>query len=200
MSITNFCLWAHEQFNASRKLDAIAPLALRVYLFFPFWMAGTNKWANFEDTASWFGNADWGLGLPAPVLLAFLATWTEILGAIFLLLGFATRYITVPLMITMLVAMYTAHLDNGWYAIANSAADAGVAERISAARSILQEHGNYSWLTEKGKFVILNNGIEFGMTYLIMLLSLFFTGAGKIVSVDYWIEGFYKRKSALAEQ
>jgi putative oxidoreductase len=38
----------------------------------------------------------------------------------------------------------------------------------------------------------LNNGIEFGVTYLIMLLSLFFTGAGKFVSLDYWISKYYK--------
>jgi uncharacterized membrane protein YphA (DoxX/SURF4 family) len=195
MSIKSLGSWAHEQLNITRKVDAIAPLALRLYLFFPFWMAGTNKWAHFEDTASWFGNADWGLGLPAPMLLAFLATWTEILGAIFLLLGFATRYIAVPLMITMVVAIFTVHWGNGWSAIADGAVDAGVAERVGAARSILQEHGNYTWLTEKGNFVILNNGIEFGVTYLIMLLSLFFTGAGKVVSLDYWIAKYFRNKN-----
>lgn len=194
MSVSKVGLWAHEQFNMTQKLDAIAPLALRLYLFFPFWMAGTNKWAHFEDTASWFGNADWGLGLPAPMLLAFLATWAEILGAIFLLLGFATRYIAVPLMITMIVAIFTVHWGNGWSAIADSAADAGVAERSAAARIILQEHGNYAWLTAKGNFVILNNGIEFGVTYFVMLLSLFFTGAGKVVSLDYWIAKYFKRE------
>jgi uncharacterized membrane protein YphA (DoxX/SURF4 family) len=133
------------------------------------------------------------------MLLAFLATWTEILGAVFLLLGFATRYIAIPLMITMLVAIFTVHWGNGWSAIADSAADAGVAERAGAARSILQEHGNYAWLTAKGNFVILNNGIEFGVTYLIMLLSLFFTGAGKVISLDYWIAQFFNRKSVASE-
>jgi putative oxidoreductase len=196
MSVTNHGSWAHEQFNMTRKLDALAPLALRLYLFFPFWMAGTNKWAHFGDTAAWFGNADWGLGLPAPMLLAFLATWTEILGAIFLLLGFATRYIAVPLMITMLVAIFTVHWGNGWSAIADGAADGGIAERTAAARTILQEHGNYAWLTAKGNFVILNNGIEFGVTYLVMLLSLFFTGAGRVVSLDYWIAKFFARNKS----
>jgi len=193
MSVTTLANWAHDQFNITRKIDGIAPLALRLYLFVPFWMAGTNKWAGFENTVAWFGNADWGLGLPAPMLLAFLATWTEILGAVFLLLGFATRYIAVPLMITMIVAIFSVHWPNGWAAIADSAADPGVAERITAAKGILQEHGNYNWLTEKGNFVILNNGIEFGVTYLIMLLSLFFTGAGKVVSLDYWIAKRFRK-------
>ncbi len=194
MSVTTLANWAHDQLNITRKIDAIAPLALRLYLFIPFWMAGTNKWAGFDNTVAWFGNADWGLGLPAPMLLAFLATWTEILGAVFLLLGFATRYVAVPLMITMIVAIFSVHWPNGWAAIADSAADPGVAERIAAAKGILQEHGNYNWLTEKGNFVILNNGIEFGVTYLIMLLSLFFTGAGKVVSLDYWIAKYFRKE------
>jgi putative oxidoreductase len=194
MSMVTLANWAHDQLNITRKVDAIAPLAIRLYLFLPFWMAGTTKWAHFEDTANWFGNADWGLGLPAPILLAFLATWTEILGAVFLLLGFATRYIAIPLMITMLVAIFSVHWPNGWAAIADSAADAGVADRVAAAKDILKEHGDYNWLTEKGNFVILNNGIEFGVTYFIMLLTLFFTGAGKVISLDYWIAKYFRKE------
>lgn len=190
LKVTN---WVHDQLNHTRKLDALAPLAIRLYLFVPFWIGGMNKFNGFENIVSWFEH---GLGLPFPFLMAFLATATELVGALFLLVGFATRYITVPLMVVMLVAIFTVHWPQGWYAIADGAADPGVADRVAAARSILQEHGNYSWLTEKGNFVILNNGIEFGMTYFIMLLSLFFTGAGRVVSVDYWIEkNFRKQKS-----
>ncbi|HHE31716.1 MAG TPA: hypothetical protein ENL07_03575, partial [Chlorobaculum parvum] len=60
-------------------------------------------------------------------------------------------------------------------------------ERLERAMAILQEHGNYEWLTSSGEFVILNNGIEFAATYFIMLLVLFFYGAGRSVSLDYWI-------------
>lgn len=42
-------------------------------------------------------------------------------------------------------------------------------------------------LYEKGKPVILNNGIEFSAIYFVMLLSLFFTGGGRFVSLDYWL-------------
>ena len=52
------------------------------------------------------------------------------------------------------------------------------------ARTLLQRHGNYDWLTETGSITILKNGIEFAATYFIILLSLFFTGAGTF-SVDY---------------
>ena len=60
-------------------------------------------------------------------------------------------------------------------------------ERLAKAKDILREHGNYGWLTGRGSVVVLNNGIEFAITYFVMLLSLFFTGAGRYVSVDYWI-------------
>lgn len=192
MKPLNIAHWAEDQLDTLKAIDFLAPLALRVYLFFPFWMAGTTKLASFDSTVAWFGNSEWGLGLPMPELMAFLATWTEIIGAIFLLIGFATRYISIPLIITMLVAAFAVHWDNGWYAIAQSDADPEVAERLSRAKDILRENGNYAWLTAKGNFVVLNNGIEFAMTYLIMLLVLFFNGAGKYLSVDYWIKSQFR--------
>jgi uncharacterized membrane protein YphA (DoxX/SURF4 family) len=71
-----------------------------------------------ESTIAWFGNPDWGLGLPWPALLAWLATLTEAVGAILLLIGFGVRWISIPLMVTMLVAGLTVHWQNGWLAIA----------------------------------------------------------------------------------
>jgi uncharacterized membrane protein YphA (DoxX/SURF4 family) len=153
-----------------------------------------HKVSGFENTVAWFGNADWGLGLPFPTLLAGLATGTEVLGAIFLLFGFAVRWISIPLLITMLVAAITVHLPNGWLAVAEGTGGfanertIAAAERLDAAKSILQEHGNYQWLTEQGNFVILNNGIEFASTYAIMLLALIFIGGGRYISVDYWLK------------
>ena len=179
--------------DKTRAVDFLGPLALRLYLVPIFWMAGTKKFASFEDTVAWFGNPDWGLGLPFPALMAFLATSTEILGAIFLLFGFAVRWISIPLMFTMIVAMVTVHWQNGWLAIAEGSGifaterTIGAIERLDRAREILREYGNYDWLTQNGNFVVLNNGIEFAATYLIMLLVLFFIGGGKYVSIDYWI-------------
>lgn len=179
--------------DRTRQIDFIAPLLLRLYLVPVFWMAGTQKYNSFSDTAEWFGNADWGLGLPFPTLMAFLATSTEIVGAIMLLLGFGVRWISVPLMITMVVAALTSHLANGWLAIS---AGSGIfatersieaVERLDKAKALVEQHGNYEWITEHGSLVMLNNGIEFAATYFIMLLTLFFVGSGKYTSVDYWI-------------
>ena len=96
-------------------------------------------------------------------------------------------------MITMIVAAVTVHLQNGWLAIAEASGPfatertIGAIDRLDRAKDILKEHGNYSWLTENGSFVILNNGIEFAATYFIMLLVIFFYGPGK-ASLDYFIE------------
>lgn len=188
--INRFQDWLELTFS----VDFIAPLLIRAYLAPVFYMAGMNKYNGFEDTVNWFGNPDWGLGLPMPWLMAFLATATELVGAFLLVIGFATRWISIPLMFTMLVAMFTAHWHNGWLAISTGSGifaterTIGAIERLDRAKGILREHGNYSWLTENGSFVVLNNGIEFAATYFVMLLALFFLGAGRYVSVDYWIK------------
>jgi uncharacterized membrane protein YphA (DoxX/SURF4 family) len=207
ISILNFF---QHLLDKTRTLDFLAPLALRIYLVPVFWMAGTKKMNNAgldclsdikgpcdftprQDIIDWFGNVEWGLGLPFPEILAYLASYTEYFGAILLLIGLAVRWVSIPLMVTMVVAMISVHLQNGWLAIAEGTGvfttirTEGAIERLDAAREILKEHGNYSWLTENGSFVVLNNGIEFAATYFIMLLALFFIGAGRYVSLDYWI-------------
>ena len=89
-------------------------------------------------------------------------------------------------MVTMLVAIFSVHWEFGWAAIADSGSQE-VAVRLGTAKDILQEHGNYSWITERGNLVILNNGVEFAVTYLVMLLALLFTGGGRYVSLDYYL-------------
>ena len=179
--------------DATRVFDFLGPLALRLYLVPIFWMAGTKKLADMDSIIEWFGNPDWGLGLPFPEVMAWLATLTEAGGAILLLVGFAVRWISIPLMITMVVAAVTVHWQNGWLAIAEGTGPfatertVGAVERLDKAKEILQTHGNYDWLTQNGNFVVLNNGIEFPATYMIMLLVLFFIGSGKYVSIDHWI-------------
>lgn len=175
--------------NSTRKLDFLGPLALRLYLVPVFWVAGSNKLAGIDGVIAWFGD---GLGLPFPAIMAWLATGAEILGAIALLLGLAMRWFCIPLMTTMLVAAFQVHLKNGWQAIADPQspfppADIdGAMQRLDKARELLREHGHYDWLTETGNFVISNNGVEWAITYFVMLLALFFVGAGKL-SLDHLV-------------
>ena len=184
MSVCKLMTGPQTMIDKTKKLDFLAPLALRLYLAPVFWMAATSKWDPFDSESSLDGTIQWfegSLGLPFPELMAYSAWGAEYFGAIFLVLGLAVRWISIPLMVTMVVAAITVHWGNGWLAIAEPSA------QLDMARSILQEHGNYEWLTQNGGFVILNNGIEFSATYFIMLLALFFIGAGNYVSTDYWI-------------
>ncbi len=151
-----------------------------------------------------------------PDLSWFLASWTEFLGGILLLVGLGTRLIAIPLAVTMFVAAYSVHLDNGWAAIAPSNQpavciedseahrDANVLERyikcsnvnertieasvrLARAKDILREYGNYRYLNGSGSIVKLNNGIEFAASYLAMLIALMVIGGGRYFSLDYFL-------------
>jgi len=212
----------HRILNKLQFLDGLPSLLIRLILAPVMIIAGFNKLAlsgdvtHFyqyflasDDIVAWFGNSEWGLGLPMPSLLAFLAAWTEFLGGIFILLGLFTRLTAIPLMITMLVAATTVHASNGWFAVTPTDASTSPArvlnwlaipgseaslvnsneasERLTKMRELLETHGYTEYLYAKGKPVILNNGIEFSAIYFVMLLSLFFAGGGRYVSLDYWL-------------
>lgn len=175
-------------------LGGIGPLLLRLYLAPVFVQAGWTKLGSFEATVAWFGNAEWGLGLPFPAVLAACAAGAELFGGIALAIGLATRWFAVPLIVTMLVAVFAVHWENGWLAISDASswlANQRVLDAIprrELAVQLLKEHGDYRWLTGRGSITILNNGIEFAATYLIMLVSLLFTGGGRFTSADYWLQ------------
>jgi putative oxidoreductase len=208
--------------NKLPKFDGIPALLLRLYLAPVFIMAGFSKTQMLNEDVSgiaslmadpniiaWFGNSDWGLGLPFPALLANLVILVEFFGGWLLLVGALTRLISIPLMFTMIVAATTVHAPNGWFAITPTNPDISAAKvmtwvgieqaeaslenssqtsnRLEKMREILEENGNTDWLYEKGNIVVLNNGIEFSATYFIMLLALFFIGAGRYTSVDYYL-------------
>lgn len=191
----------HDRLAVLQFLDFLAPLALRLYLTPVFWVAGMNKLLNFKATSAWFGNPDWGLGLPVPAVMAGIVTAAEIGGAVLLLIGLAVRWATMPLLVTMLVAITFVHWPNGWQAVADPQspfasptlgplafeADAAALaiERKEKATAILDQYGHYEWLTSEGSFVVSNNGIEWAVTYAVMLLALLFLGAGRWVSIDY---------------
>lgn len=190
--------------HSINKVDFLAPLLFRVYLAPVLIQAGWNKIGSaekFANQVAWFGNAEWGLGMPMPEVMVALAGGTEFFGGILLLLGLGTTVVAIPMMITMLVAALSVHWENGWLAISDASSWLAndrvmeAAERKEVIKSILKEHGNYSWLTGRGGVTILNNGIEFAATYFIMLLGLVFTGGGRYVSADYWLcKVFCKKK------
>lgn len=54
-----------------------------------------------------------------PTLNAYLAGVTEISGVVLLTLGLGTRIIAFPMIFTMIVAIFTVHIDNGFNAAHN---------------------------------------------------------------------------------
>lgn len=219
--MTTLKLYYRQFFHHCCHSEFLLLLLVRLLLAPVMAVAGYSKlgWNNSElqgvakvlaDPAvvQWFGNQEWGLGLPAPMLLATLVGYVELIGGFALLMGFATRLFALPLLITMLVAMITVHLPHGWFAIApaDSATSAAqffnwfgleaagqslqqsteVADRLQKIRQLVAEYGDKDWLLAYGPVAILNNGAEFAAIYLLLLLQLLIRGAGYL-SVDYWI-------------
>ena len=191
----NFILQMQGLLDKTKQVDFLAPLLLRIFLAPILIKAGYGKITDLESTAGWFEST---LNLPAPYLMAVLAGYTEFLGGIAILIGVLTRWAAFPLMITMIVAATTAHWSNGWHALPETELTVpwewrmdkieGAVERRTKAREILEENARMDWIQEHGKITILKNGIEFAATYFLMLLVLFFFGAGRYVSIDYWIK------------
>ena len=99
--------------------DYLAPLGLRLVLAYEFWESGMMKLgANgaFGPAPGWFA----GLEYPFPfnilpdVLNWIIAMWAELVGAVLLLLGLATRPAALVLIILDVVAWASVHAGNGY--------------------------------------------------------------------------------------
>ncbi|MFO8000955.1 MAG: DoxX family protein [Marinilabilia sp.] len=97
------------------RLKSFSLLALRLVLAYGFFQPAMNKVGNVSGIAEWFGSMNY----PLPLFNAYLATGTEVLGVILLTFGLGTRIISIPLIIVMLVAIFTVHLSNGFAAADN---------------------------------------------------------------------------------
>jgi len=124
------------------KMRDLSPLILRLVLAYGFFEPAWSKVQDVSSIGEWFESME----LPLPYLQAWLVTLIECLGVILLSLGLATRLIAIPLIVTMVVAIYTVHWENGF-----SAGD---------------------------------NGFEIPFYYIVMLVSLLFTGGGRY-SLDH---------------
>jgi putative oxidoreductase len=98
--------------DVSDKFKDIALLFARVLVAYGFLEPALNKWDDISAVAGWFES----MGIPFPLLNTYMAASTEILGVILLTLGLLTRYISIPLIVIMIVAIFTVHLPNGFSA------------------------------------------------------------------------------------
>ncbi|MCJ7764834.1 MAG: DoxX family protein [Thiovulaceae bacterium] len=92
------------------KFQSLSLLFLRLILAYGFYEPAKTKWSDIHAIAEWFGS----MGYPLPTLQAYMAASTEALGVLLLTLGLATRLISIPLMVVMIVAITTVHLPHGF--------------------------------------------------------------------------------------
>ena len=92
------------------NFQSVFLLLARLTLAYGFFDPALNKWKNIEGTASWFES----LGIPLPLLNVYFTATIESLGVVLLALGLLTRVISLPLIGTMIVAILTVHLGNGF--------------------------------------------------------------------------------------
>lgn len=98
--------------NKGKNIEFLPLLFLRLILAYGFYNPALQKLQNINGIGEWFESME----IPFPYLNAYMATFTEVLGVIFLFLGFGVRYISVLLMITMVVAIKTVHWEGGFEA------------------------------------------------------------------------------------
>ncbi|OHE04237.1 MAG: DoxX family protein [Sulfurimonas sp. RIFOXYD12_FULL_33_39] len=96
----------------SSYLQSFALFFARLTIAYGFYQPAMNKWADINSVAEWFSS----LGIPMPLLNAYMAATTEMTGVVLLTLGFLTRVISIPLIVVMIVAIVTVHLPNGFSA------------------------------------------------------------------------------------
>ncbi len=147
------------------KAEDIPLLFLRIILAYTFYTPAVSKFSSIEQTAGFFEY----LGIPWPLLNAYLVAGTEFVGALFLALGLLTRIISLPLLIVMLVAIVTVHGENGFHVIMPGSE---WSDPYINGESI------------KGTVVILQNGYEMVMYYMAMLMVLVTKGSGRL-SLDH---------------
>src|SRR5262249_49447471 len=91
-----------------------APLPLRLVIGFGFLAHG---WAKLSRGPEGFARLLEQIHAPLPEVTAWVSTFIEILGGLAILAGAFVAVVSVPLIVMMLVAMFTVHLRYGFSAI-----------------------------------------------------------------------------------
>lgn len=144
-----------------------APLFLRLAI-------GTgcivHGYAKLSRGPAGFGKLLAQIGVPFPHLMAWITSLVELFGGLGILLGAFISITAIPLIVTMLVAMFSIQINYGF----------------SSVKTI--------GLTPQGP-VFGPPGYEINLLYIAGLISLIITGAG-VFSVDGWIaKSIYKRRA-----
>ena len=136
-------------------------LGLRLLLAWEFWETGLEK----VNGHNWFAQIQDKFPFPfnivPPDISWFIATWFSVIGAICLIFGLATRFITVSLMILTIVAIISVHWP----------------DQVNSFGDLLKGYA----ITNKGF-----GNFKLPVIFFIMFIPLLLNGAGK-ASADYFI-------------
>jgi putative oxidoreductase len=91
-----------------------APLPIRLVIGFGFMAHG---WAKLSRGPAGFAKLLKQIGAPLPEATAWVSTLIEVLGGLAVLAGAFVAAVSIPLIVMMLVAMFTVHLRYGFSAI-----------------------------------------------------------------------------------
>ncbi len=140
-------------------------LFLRLILAWEFGEAGLEK----LHGNNWFADISFPFpfNLLPPDISWGIATYFEIIGAVALMLGLATRFFSLSLIILTIVAIAAVHWPSEW----NTLSELFTGYRITDNAG--DGFGNY----------------KLPLLYLIMFLPLLFSGAGKL-SIDHWLRKY----------
>ena len=151
----------------TEKLKSVSLLGIRLILAYTFFAPAMMKISDISSTAMWFES----MGIPLPTLNAYMAAGTEMAGVVLLTLGVFSRLISIPLLVTMLVAFVTVHGANGFNV-------------ISETMQWTDAYVNGDMI--EGSIVFLQNGYENILYYSLMLFVIVTHGPGAL-SIDHFI-------------
>lgn len=87
--------------------QSIFILILRLYWGWQFFQAGLGKLSHIQKPIQFFTD----LGIPLPTFNAYLVGSIEMIGGLLLLVGFFARLVSIPLIVVLLTALFTAHAE-----------------------------------------------------------------------------------------
>lgn len=155
--------------SSSRKvsnwLADWAPLPIRLAVGYGFMAHGYAKLSRGPEK---FAVVLHTLGVPEPLLAAWAATLTELVGGAAVLAGVLISWVSIPMSVVLLTALVTVHLPYGFFSV------------------------KFAEVTEAGiKFGTV--GYEILLLYLAGLVALVLGGPGAL-SLESWIEGRRQRE------
>jgi putative oxidoreductase len=92
----------------TQKSSFVGPLLARVTVGVLFMSTGWGKVHSLDKVAAFFAE----LHIPAPAFQATMVSYVELIGGALLLVGLASRFAAIPLIVSMVVAIVTAKRDD----------------------------------------------------------------------------------------